>query len=649
MKLIEFDKEQLINLEFSLNRELLRTNRAGTYASTTIIGCNTRKYHGLLVCPMENIDNDNHVLLSGVDVSVIQHDATFHLGVRKYSGGVYDPKGHKYARNFVVDKMPKLTYRVGDVVLEMERILSQDDRILIKYTLVEAHSPTKLQLNPFLAFRNVHKLSKANSFVDKTFKKIENGITVNMYDGYKPLYMQFNKEVDYFHVPDWYYNVEYEEEQKRGYDFKEDLYVPGYFEFMIKKGESVVFTASLIEVNPKEIIKKFDTEIEKRTVRTTYLDCLKSAAQQFICRRNHKTEIIAGFPWFGRWGRDTFISLPGITLYNDADEKTCKDVIDTMLSELNHGLFPNIGSGNQAALNSVDAPLWFFWTLQQYSYFVKDKKTLWKEYGEKIKQILNCYRQGTSFNIKMHDNGLVWSGVPDKALTWMDAMVDNKAVTPRMGFCVEINALWYNAVMFSLELAKLNNDLTFLDEWTNISELTKENFIKFFWDTNSECLFDYVTYDYKDKSIRPNQIFACSLPYSLIEEEFQQKIIEFVRKNLLTIKGIRTLSPKDPRYKGIYEGNQLDRDLAYHQGTVWVWLLGAFCESYLKIYGKSGLSFVEKIFNGFEEDMTTYGIATISEIYDGDPPHYPKGAVSQAWSVGELLRIYSLIEKYRKL
>ena len=642
MNLIEFNKEQLINLEFSLSRELLRTNRAGSYASTTIIGCNTRKYHGLLVCPQENIDDDNHVLLSGVDVSVTQHNETFNLAVRKYSGNIYEPKGHKYARNFVVDKMPKLTYHVGGVVLDMERILSEDDRILIKYTLIDAHSETKLRFKPFLAFRNVHKLSKANFFVNKSFQNIENGIKIKMYDAYKPLFMQFNKEVDYVHVPDWYYNVEYQEEQMRGYDYQEDLYVPGYFDVEIKKGESVIFTAGLEEIPANEIIAKYDYQINKRHTRTSFVDCLRVAAQQFICKRNNKTEIIAGFPWFGRWGRDTFIALPGLTLYNN-DIETCKNVIDTMVSELKNGLFPNIGAGNTAALNSVDAPLWFFWTLQQYSYYIKDKSTIWKEYGEKMKQILKNYKEGTEFNIKMHNNSLIYAGIPGKALTWMDAIANGKAVTPRIGFCVEINALWYNAVMFSLEMAKLSNDEQFIKEWENIPERTKNSFTDFFWNEKLECLYDFGTYDSKDSTIRPNQIFACSLPYSMLNENQQEKIIEKIKHHLLTPKGLRTLAPYEKAYKGIYEGNQDERDLAYHQGTVWVWLLGAYCEAYLKIHGKSGIREIEKIFYNFEEDMTTYGIATIPEIYDGDPPHAPKGAISQAWSVAELLRISSLI------
>lgn len=644
---IKFDKNQLINLEFSLGREILQTNRTGTYLSTTIVGCNTRKYHGLLVCPMEDIDEDNHVMLSGLDVTVIQNGTDFNLAVRKYPG-VYEPKGHKYAEEFIHDDIPKLIYRIGDIVIQAESVLSDDDRVMIKYSLLEAKSPILLRFKPFLAFRNEHKLSKANFYVNTKYKSVENGIRVKMYEGYKPLFMQFSRKIEYVHVPDWYYNVEYQQEQERGYDYQEDLYVPGYFELKIKKGESIIFTGSLNEMPSKNISRLFDKEIKNTIPTYTYVDCLKEAAQQFIYNRKNRTEIVAGYPWFGRWGRDTFIALPGLTLYNN-DVETCEEVLRTMTKEIKGGLFPNIGTGEDVALNSVDAPLWFFWTLQQYSMFIEDKSIIWNEYGKKMKGILESFRKGTYFNIKMHDNGLVWSGEPGKALTWMDAVVAGKPVTPRTGFAVEINALWYNAIMFCLELAELNNDKKFIKDWKSIPELTKRSFLEKFWVEEKECLADYVTYDYMDCTVRPNQIFACSLPYSMLEEPVQESVLETVRKVLLTPKGLRTLSPENPNYKGIYYGSQQERDLAYHQGTVWPWLLGHFCEGYLKIHGKSGLIFVERIFNSFEEDMVTYGIGTIPEIYDGDPPHNPKGAISQAWSIGELLRINHLIEKYKNI
>ncbi len=645
MGYISFDKNQLVNLEYSLKRELIRTSRSGAYASSTIINCNTRKYHGLLVCPMEDIDGDNHVLLSSLDVSIIQHDEVFNLGVHKYPDGVYFPKGHKYLRDFQIETIPYFIFRVGGVLLKMERILSDDDRIMLKYTLLDAHSETRLRLQPFLAFRNVHKLSKANFFVNTKYASVENGVRMRMYDGYKYLYMQMSKECEYVHVPDWYYNVEYIEEQERGYDYREDLYVPGYFELPINVGESVIFTAATSEIRPEDISTKFDDELAKRSPRNDYEECLRSAAQQFICKRNDKTEIVAGYPWFGRWGRDTFISLPGLTLYA-GNEDACKEVLDTMSSEMKNGLFPNIGAGAEAALNSVDAPLWYFWALQEYAATLTDKKQIWKQYGNKMKSVLEAYREGTHFNIKMHDNGLIWQGTQGKALTWMDAVVNGKPVTPRIGFAVEINALWYNAVMFSLELAEACGDVEFVERWKDIPARTKASFVDYFWDDLLGYLADVVTYENADYSMRPNQIFACSLPYTMVTTDMSASILEKVRTMLLTPKGLRTLSPDSPSYKGVYFGNQEQRDSAYHQGTVWPWLLGHFCEGLLKVYGKQALSLVKKIAYSFEEDMTVAGIGSISEIYDADPPYCPRGAIAQAWSVAEVLRIFALIKKY---
>jgi predicted glycogen debranching enzyme len=648
MSYIHFDRAQLVNLEYSLSRELLRSNRAGSYASSTIIHCNTRKYHGLLVTPQPGIDNENHVLLSCLDETVIQREVEFNMGIHKYPGGNFYPKGHKYIFDFTIDPIPKISYGVGGVVLTKEMILtSSEDRMIIKYTLKDAHSPTKIRLRPFLAFRNVHQVKRENIFADKKYEHVPNGIKVRMYYGYTDLFLQLSKPAEYIHVPDWYYNIEYQEEMERGYEYQEDLYVPGYFELEIKKGESIYFVAGTKEIPVASIKRAYHAEHEKRVPRNNFENCLKNAAEQFIVKRGNRTEIIAGFPWFGRWGRDTFIALPGLTLVNK-DFTTCKNVIDTMIADLNGPLFPNIGSGNQSAYNSVDAPLWFFWALQQYAEFTKSKFTIWKEYGRKMKLILEGYRAGTEFNIRMNENGLISAGEPGKALTWMDAIVHGKPVTPRIGMPVEINALWYNAVCFSLEVADLANDTAFINDWKSITEMIPISFLETFWNADKGYLADFVDGKYKDWTVRPNMVFATSLPYSPIDEEKKEKVLVVLKRELLTIRGLRTLTPKHPGYKSICSGDQAERDLAYHQGTVWPWLLGHFAEGYLKLYGNSGVSFIQSLYNGFEPVMTEHGIGTISEIYDGDPPHAARGAISQAWSVAELLRIKWMLKEYNK-
>jgi predicted glycogen debranching enzyme len=647
MSYIKFDKDQLVNLEFSLSREFIRANRAGSYASTTITGCNTRKYHGLLISPQPNVDEDNHVLLSALDVTIVQHEAEFNLGLRQYPNGVFNPRGHKYMREMVSDPIPTHRYRVGGVILSHEMLFCiEADRFLIKFTLEEATSPTILKFKPFLAFRNVHKLTKSNVDADTRYSVVENGIKTKMYPGYSDLFMQFNKEAEYTHVPHWYYNIEYKEERERGYDFTEDLYVPGFFEVPIKTGESIVFAAGLKEVATADLLRMFNEEICKRLPRNNFKNCLINSAQQFIVHKDNKTEIIAGYPWFGRWGRDTFIALPGLTLpMGDVDH--CKSVIDTMVSELKGPLFPNMGSGSDTAYNSVDAPLWFFWSLQQYAIYTKTQDKIWQEYGEKMKLILYGYKNGCEYNIRMQDNGLIYAGEQGKALTWMDAVVFGKPVTPRIGLDVEINALWYNALMFSMEVARLANDDEFIGEWGPIVCEIPKSFKDTFWNKDKGYLCDFVYGDYKDWSVRPNMVIATSLPYSPISEQIRKLILDITGRELLTPRGLRTLSPQSPDYKGSYAGDQESRDSAYHQGTVWPWLLGHYVEGYLRIHGQSGLAYVQRLYDNFEPVMLEHGIGTVSEIYEGDPPHKPCGAPSQAWSVAELLRIDYLIEKYK--
>lgn len=646
MAYIKFDKTQLINLEYSLRRELLRSNRAGAFASTTIINCNTRKYHGLLVVPQPQFGSDPHVLLSSLDETVIQHDADFNLGIHKYQNGTYAPKGHKYVRNFELDPTPKITYRVGGVVLEKEILFSShENQVLLKYTLVEANSPTKLRFKPFLAFRNIHQLSKANIDTNKKYEAVKNGIKVVMYEGYSPLFIQFSTKPEYVHVPDWYYNIEYTHESLRGYDSVEDLYVPGFFEVPITKGESIILSASTAEVIPTGLKQRFVAESKKRLPRNTFENCLINAAQQFVVTKEDKMEIVAGYPWYGSIGRDTFMALPGLLL-TQGDTKTFKKVVDSMISSMQGPFFHNSILNHTIEYNSVDTQLWFFWALQKYAEKTGEKAKIWSEYGKVMQLILNAYHAGTSYNIQMQENGLLFAGEPGNALTWMNAFVNGKPVTPRIGLPVEVNALWYNAIMFSLELAKEAKDAKFTKQWKVISENIKSAFEVEFWSEEKGYLADYTNGNYKDWSVRPNQLLAVSMPYSPLTSIQQKKVLDIIERELLTPKGLRSLTPKSLKYKGIYRGTAQERDEAYHQGSVVAWLSGHYAEAYLKVYKKSGLFVIRNLFNGLEAELQTYGIGTISEIFDGDPPHYPSGAISMASSVAEMLRIIEMINHY---
>lgn len=643
MSYIKFDKSQVVNLEYSLSREIIRSNRAGSYSSTTIVGCNTRKYHGLLVCPVDQMGGDRHVLLSTLDVTVVNNDKSFNIGLRKYKGDYFNPKGHKYIEDFNTDNIPARIYRVGGVLLKMERLLVHyEEQFMQRMTVLEASEPMKIQMRPFLAFRSIHQLTHANLNANTRVDYIENGIRAKLYEGFPFLNMQFSTKVEFVPVPDWFLGVEYPEEQQRGYDFSEDLFAPGFFEFEAKAGDVIVFSASTKEEKTSGLKQKFTKTVSGKIPRSNFLNCLKNAAQQFIEKRGGSTVLIAGYPWFGAWGRDTFISLPGLALARHR-LALYRDVVDTQVARMKDGLFPNTGNEANPAYNSVDAPLWFFWALQQYHNL--KGVDCWERYGEAAKSVIYAFTKGTIFNIRMRENGLIYAGAPGKALTWMDAVVNGVPVTQRAGYAVEINALWYNAVCFALEMAKEVKDKKFIAEFNHLPELIRSSFLEIFWDEKDGYLADYVNDEEgRNTFVRPNMVIAVSLPYSMLDKEQMKKVLDVADQNLVTPRGLRTLSPRNKLYRGLYQGNQDERDSAYHQGTVWPWLFGPFCEGWLRVYGQQGVAKVKKLIYGLEEVMNEAGISTLSEIHDGDPPHAPRGAISQAWSVGEVLRIIDLLE-----
>lgn len=647
MSFIEFDKNQLINLEYSLSKEMLRSNRAGSFSCHTIIGCNTRKYHGLLISPQPLLGNTPHVLLSKLDETVIQRDAEFNIGINRFPG-TYNPKGHKYVRDFEADVIPKVTYRVGGVILTKETLfVTMQEKVIIRYTLVDAKSPTTIRIKPFLAFRNIHHLSKKNIYLDTKYQVVPNGIKTRMYEGYSDLYMQISKKkFEYIHVPDWYNDLEYYHEKERGYEDHEDLYVPGFFEIPIKKGESVLFCAGTQETNPLMISKNFKKELKVRTPRNSYGNCLKNSAEQFFYKHKQGTDITAGYPWYDRSGRYTFISLPGLSQAK-SNVNACKEVLDTMIKQMSGPFFPETGRGENTSYYSADTSLWFIWAMQNCCCEGKERKEIWKEYGDIIKSILEAYAAGNQM-FKLHSNGLIFISPEHPGLTWMNATIDGKSVTPRYGYVVEVNALWYNALNYAIELAKQDKDKAFVKKWTTISETARDSFESVFWIDHNEYLADFVFDSVQHKNVRPNQIFAASMPYSPLSDSRKLKVIDVIIKQLLTNKGIRTLSPEDSSYKGQYSGGENERDLALHNGTVYPWLLGHFAQAYLSIFKQSGLEYIKKFYENFHEDMTEVAIGSVSELYEGNPPHQSKGAISFAASVAELLRMRRMIKDLEK-
>ena len=644
MSYIEFDKERLVNINFSKGREILRCSRTGAYASTTLLGLNTRKYHGLFVAPQDRIDGERHVLVAYLNETIIIDGMEFHLGVHQYQGGVIAPKGNKYLQKFETDLIPTYHFRVGKFNFTKEFLMcNNEDRVILKYTILDDYESAQILFEPLLAFRNAHQLTHQNPHVNTDYKSIKNGVEYCLYENYTPVAIQSNEHIAYLHAPVWFNNFEYEEELKRGYDGHEDLINLGKISVKIAHNE-IYLSIGTKPIAPNKIQVLFEEELTKRTMRNSFINCLQNAAEQFIVKRNGKMQVIAGYPWFGRWGRDTFIALPGLTLAL-GKPKLCKQVMDDMLAEMQDGLFPNIGEGEGAAYNSVDAPLWFIRTLQRYTIFTKSQKKIWAAYGDAVKKILYAYRNGSLFNIKMLDNGLIYAGDDKHALTWMDAVVNGKPVTPRTGCQVEINGLWYNAIKFALEVATYAKDKAFVKDWEKIAANFPTVFKDTFWDKEKGYLADYVNGDYKNFQVRPNMVIVTSLPYCPISEKICQLILKKTQEELLTPKGLRTLSPNDPDYKGKYSGNQEKRDAAYHQGTVWPWLLEPFAEGLVAVYKQAAIPMLEDMFYHFEFCMKEYGISTIEEIADGDPPHHPNGCISQAWSVGALLYIKWMMDR----
>ena len=637
----------MTNLEESLPRELLRTNRSGAYSCSTIVDCNTRKYHGLLVVPVPELDDENHVLLSSLDATVIQHGAEFNLGLHKYQGNNYSPKGHKYIREFDCDKVPTTLYRVGGVVLKKEVVFQHyEDRILIRYTLVDAHSATTLRFRPFLAFRSVRQFTHENSTASREYTEVENGIKTCMYAGYPDLYMQFSKDNNFVFQPDWYRGVEYPKEQERGYASNEDLYVPGYFEMDIKKGESIVFSASTSACKTGGLKRLFDKEVDERSPRDNFFHCLVNAAHQFH-NRTSKDEryLLAGYPWFKCRARDTFIALPGLTLSIEEE-----DYFELVMQTASRGLYEFMeGKPLTTKIYEIEQPdvlLWAVWAVQQYAKHVgRDKCN--RKYGKLVQDIVAYIVADKHPNLNVMDNGLLYSEGKDKAVTWMNSTANGRPVVPRTGYIVEFNALWYNALKFCASMATEYEAENEAADYEKRADLCRNSFLDTFVNQYG-YLFDYVEpLDSPDWSVRPNMIFAVALDYSPLTPAQQKSVLDVCTRELLTPKGLRSLSPKSGGYNPMYVGPQTQRDYAYHQGTAWPWLGGFYMEACLKIYKRTRLSFIERQMVGYEDEMTQHCLGTIPELFDGNPPFHGRGAISFAMNVAEILRTLELLEKYK--
>lgn len=644
MAFLKFNKSELVNLAYSLKREIICANKTGAYCNTSILTCNTRRYHGLLAVTLDRFGGDRFMLLSSLDESLVVNGKQFNLGIHCY-GDIYEPRGHKYIVDFDADSIPQITYQVGEMLLRKSLLLAHDrDQLMIKYELLKAPSSVKLLLKPFLAFRNVHDLTHQNSAANIYGSEIQNGMAFRMYANFPDLNLQVSDpKARFVSEPYWNNNITYSDERRRGYDCVEDLLVPGRFELTLRPGSSVVFSASERQEEPSAFKREFTAGVKAVGEITSYRDQLRRCADSLITDHNNRKKINAGYSWlYTGLLRETLASLPGLTLHGLESPKLFEEILDNLIADEQERLFRRT--------TQVEAPLMMASDLQKYIAYGADEKAVWKKYGIIIRGILESYLPGERREISMQPNGLLWAQKDNTALSWMNAYVNGHPVTERAGYQVETNALWYNAVCFAIEMeTKFGSRRSqFLSKWTAIRDLIKDNFQKTFWSEETGCLADYVDNAGQHLEIRPNQLCAISLKYSPVDELLVPSILRVIDRELVTSRGIRTLSPRDLNYKGVYEGSQTERDLAYHQGSARPFLLESYINISFRVKGPSFLKRAEWLVEGFYADLNKHGVGAFSELYDGDPPHEPHGAISSALSTAALLTSEYIMDKYRE-
>ena len=644
MAFLKFNKSELVNLSYSLKREIICANKTGAYCNTSIVTCNTRRYHGLLAVPVDRFGGKEHLLLSSMDESLVLNGKRFNLGIHCY-GDIYEPRGHKYIIDFEADPVPKITYRVGGTIFTKTILLVPNaDRVLVRYDLLTAPAKETLMLTPFLAFRDIHALTEENPSARMEGWEVGNGMAWNLYEGFPDLNLQFNtKEVAFVPAPCWYKGITYSDEYRRGFDCKEDLYVPGHFEVEMKQGGSLVFSASVTEVNPAGLKRSFDSLLSKVPPITSYHDQLLHCADLLVRDRGGRKQITAGFSWMETGLlRETIMALPGLTLFAGGDKASFEEILDNLIADEQERLYHKT--------TQVESPLRLAGVLKQYIIIGgADPKAVWKKYGGVVKGILESYLPGRRSEVVMQPNGLLWAQMDRWALTWMNAYINGYPVTERAGYQVETNAFWYHSISIALDMEKkYGKDKEFIAKWSGIHELVKKNFQPTFWNAKAGYLADYVDNAGQHLEVRPNMIYALVDDDMPVEPEVASSILHTIDNELVTRRGIRTLSPRNNDYKGVYEGSQFERDLAYHGGSTRVFLLAPYIWVSLRIKGPSFVKKAEWLVEGFQEDLNKHGVGAFSELYDGDPPHEPHGAISSALSTSALLMVDYIISKYKE-
>jgi predicted glycogen debranching enzyme len=640
--MISFDRSICGDYDAASSREWLETNGIGGFASSTVSGSHTRRYHGLLTAatrpPLGRITT-----VSKFIETLIVGDKTFQLSTSRFSGKV-DSQGCQFISQFRLDPFPVWTFRVRDIELEKKLFMpSGSNTTVVTYSILEntKNEAVLLEIKPLLAFVDYHHLQHEDPGFQTDFVATNGEVAIRPYPEMPEVFF-FHNAIAVETAGDWYKSFEYAIEQERGFEFQEDLFQPFVMRFDLQRAAEVVVTteqktkaASRLEKD--EIRRRQDLAKAAKSENET-MHTLALAADQFIVKRGSGHTVIAGYPWFSDWGRDTMISLPGLTLATNR-HRIAREIILEFSKHISEGMLPNRfpDEGEEAEYNTVDATLWYFEAIRAYAEKSGDFKTVRNELYEKLSLVVAAHLRGTRYNIHVDTDGLLYAGEPGVQLTWMDAKVGDKVITPRTGKPVEIQALWYNALKIMQDFAVRFGHLEDASRFAAMADLAKLSFNAVFWNESANCLFDVVGDGERDASIRPNQILAVSLVHPILETKRMKGVVDKVQAELLTPMGLRSLSPHDPAYVPYYRGSPFDRDSAYHQGTVWAWLIGPFVDAYSKVYPGRG-DRIQEFLTPLAKHLTEAGVGQISEIFDAEPPHAPRGCTAQAWSVAEVLR-----------
>jgi predicted glycogen debranching enzyme len=647
--MIELGQEARGNLDEALKREWLETNGLGGFASSTIVGLNTRRYHGLLVAATKP-PVGRMVLLSKLEETLVVNGERYDLSSNQYPGAIH-PQGYQYLKSFQLDHFPVYTYEVAGVVIEKAVFMAHGENTTVVQYKRRRKSRTvkdcRLEIRPLVAFRDYHSTTHENDAIN-SHVEISDGLA--MIKPYADLpELHFAHDADELELAGyWYRNFEYRVERERGLDFVEDLFNPFVLKFDLtgKAAVSIIASTTQQKIGDANKLRKAERARREKIVKSApakdeLVRALTCAADQFIVARGEQKTVIAGYHWFSDWGRDTMIALPGLTLTAGRYD-IARSILLEFAKHVDQGMLPNRfpDAGEQPEYNTVDATLWYIEAIRALVEHTGDYDFVRENLYEVLVEIINWHERGTRYRIHVDEDGLLFAGEAGVQLTWMDAKVGDWVVTPRIGKPVEIQALWHNALRSMEEFATRFGDQANAERFGSMAARAKESFNRQFWNEEAGCLYDVVDGAQRDGSIRPNQIFAVSLRHPMLDAEASKRVIAVVERELLTPVGLRSLAASDPRYIGRYEGDMRSRDGAYHQGTVWAWLIGPFITAYLKAHGegKAARKRARAWLAGFGDHLSDACLGQVSEIFDGDAPHAPRGCVAQAWSVAEILR-----------